>query len=113
VSRAKRSFKTNGSANTGGNANGVLILVTVVGFILLFTYMSLNLKNIDFGYELQELATKEKKLREEIDKLKSQKAQLLNLKRVEQLVIEKLGYQYPEPDQFIKVYVDQETDHGN
>jgi cell division protein FtsL len=90
--------------NTG--LNGVLVLVTFMGFVLVFTYMSLNLKNIDFGYEMQELLAKERTLKEEIDKLKSKKAQLLNLKRVEQLVIEKLGYQYPEPEQFIKVYVD-------
>jgi cell division protein FtsL len=92
--------------NNKSGLNGVLVLVTFMAFILVFTYMSLNLKNIDFGYEMQELLSKERLLTEEIDKLKSQKAQLLNLKRVEQLVIEKLGYQYPEPDQFIKVYED-------
>ncbi|MCP5046852.1 MAG: hypothetical protein GY940_06750 [bacterium] len=96
--------KTNKKKSPG--AGGVLVLVTVVGFILIFTYMSLNLKNIDFGYEMQELASKEKALKEEIDKLKSEKARLLNLKRVEKLVMEKLGYQYPQPDQFIKVYED-------
>lgn len=90
--------------NAKGSTNGVLILITVIGFILVFTYMSLNLKNLDFGYEVQALALKEKKLKEDIDKLRSEKAGLLNLKRVEQLVINKLGYQYPVPDQFIKVY---------
>jgi cell division protein FtsL len=86
--------------------NGVLVLVTFLGFLLLFTYMSLNLKTIDFGYEMQELLFKEKKIKEEIDKLRAEKARLLNLKRVERLVIDKLGYQYPEPGQFIKVYED-------
>ncbi len=90
--------------NSKGSTNGVLVLVTVIGFLLLFTYMSLNLKNVDFGYELQELALQEKKLKEDIDKLRSEKAGLLNLKRVEQMVTEKLGYQYPTPDQFITVY---------
>lgn len=92
----------NKSAKSG--VNGVLVLVTFLGFLLLFTYMSLNLKTIDFGYEMQELVYKEKKLREDIDKLRSERAGLLNLKRVERMVIDKLGYQYPTPDQFIKVY---------
>lgn len=99
---AGRLEKSKAKGNAG--ANGVLILVTIVGFILLFTFLSLNLKTVDFGYELQELVVKELKLKEEIDKLRSEKAGLLNLKRVEQLVIHKLGYQYPQPDQFIKVY---------
>ena len=83
---------------------GILALITLIAFILLFAYMSLNLKTIDFGYEMQELADKEQKLHEEIAKLKSDKAQLLNLERVERIVTTELGYQYPEPDQFIKVY---------
>jgi len=83
---------------------GMLVLVTVIVFILLFTYLSLNLKTIDFGYELQELSELRDQLQEEIDKLKSDKARLLNLERVEKVVTEKLGYQYPEPEQFIKVY---------
>jgi cell division protein FtsL len=83
---------------------GTLVLVTVIVFILLFTYLSLNLKTIDFGYELQELMELRDQLQEEIDKLKSDKARLLNLERVEKEVTKKLGYQYPEPDQFIKVF---------
>jgi cell division protein FtsL len=83
---------------------GMLVLVTVIVFILLFTYLSLNLKTIDFGYELQELMEFRDQLQEEIDKLKSDKARLLNLERVEKEVTEKLGYQYPLPDQFIKVF---------
>jgi len=105
--------KTRKAVKTAGNGEdpkiktgGVLALITFTGFVLLFTYMSLNLKTIDFGYEMQELILKEGKLKEDIDKLRSEKARLLNLKRVEQLVIEKLGYQYPQPDQFIKVYED-------
>jgi len=53
---------------------------------------------------MQELVDKEQKLQEEIAKLKSDKAQLLNLERVERIVTKELQYQYPEPDQFIKVY---------
>jgi cell division protein FtsL len=83
---------------------GMLVLMTVIVFILLFTYLSLNLKTIDFGYELQELTELKDQLQEEIDKLKSHKARLLNLERVEKVVTEKLGYQYPEPGQFIKVF---------
>jgi cell division protein FtsL len=83
---------------------GILVLMTVIVFILLFTYLSLNLKTIDFGYELQELTELKDQLQEEIDKLKSDKARLLNLERVEKVVTEKLGYQYPDPEQFIKVF---------
>jgi len=83
---------------------GMLVLLTMIVFILLFTYLSLNLKTIDFGYELQELIELRDQLQEEIDKLKSDKARLLSLERVEKEVTEKLGYQYPEPEQFIKVY---------
>ena len=82
----------------------MLVLLTVIVFILLFTYLSLNLKTIDFGYELQELIELKDQLQEEIDKLKSDKARLLNLERVEKEVTEKLGYQYPQPEQFIKVF---------
>jgi cell division protein FtsL len=85
---------------------GMLILVGIVTFILVFTYLSLNLKNVGFGYEIQDLSKQEKKMKEEIDKLKSRKANLLNLQRVEKEVIQQLGYQYPEPDQFIKVFED-------
>ena len=87
---------------------GILVLITLMGFTLLFTYSSLNLKTIDFGYEMQELLEREQQLREEIDKLKSDKARLLNLERVERIVTRELGYQYPEPDQFIKVFDRQE-----
>jgi len=82
---------------------GMLGLLMVIVFIVLFTYLSLNLKTIDFGYELQELIELRDQLQEEIDKLKSDKARLLNLERVEKEVTEKLGYQYPQPEQFIKV----------
>lgn len=88
------------------SSNSVFVLIAFIVFILVFTYLSLNLKNIDFGYEMQELMEKEKVLKEEIDKLRAQKAELLNLDRVEKIVMKKLNYQYPEPDQFIKVFED-------
>jgi cell division protein FtsL len=81
-----------------------LILLGLIVFILLFSYLSLNLKSIDYGYKMQELTDKKNTLKEEINKLKAEKASLLNLERVENIVKNKLGYQYPEPDQLIKVY---------
>ena len=81
----------------------VWVLVTIILFLLLFSYLSLNLKSVDFGYEMQELRQYEKQLKDEINKLKAQKASLLSLERVEDIVIHKLGYQYPEPGQLIKV----------
>lgn len=88
------------------SVTGVVVLVTLIVFILLFTYLSLNLKSIDYGYDLQALIEQERRLKEEIDRLRAEKARLLNLERVENIVIRKLGYQYPDPDQFIKVFED-------
>ena len=84
--------------------SGVFILIAFFIFILLFTYSSLNLKNIDYGYKMQNLLQKQKKLKEEIDRLKARKAILLNLERVEKVVMKRLGYRYPEPEQFIKIF---------
>ena len=72
-------------------------------FAILFIYSSLNLKNVDLGYQQNELLQQEKKLRMEIDQFQAQKALLLNLDRMEKIVMEKLGYQYPEADQIIRV----------
>ena len=82
---------------------GLWVVVTLMSFLFLFSYLSLNLKNVDFGYEMQELRQHEKQLKEEINQLKARKASLLNLERVEDIVINELGYQYPEPEQLIKV----------
>ena len=82
---------------------GMWVVVTLILFLFLFSYLSLNLKNVDFGYEMQELRQYERQLKEEINQLKARKASLLNLERVEDIVINKLGYQYPEPGQLIKV----------
>lgn len=90
-------------------STGIIILIAFVIFVLAFTYLSLNLKNIASGYEMQDLIEKEKLLEEEIDKLKAQKAELLNLNRVEEKVMKELGYQYPQPDQFLKVFDDREV----
>lgn len=89
-----------------GTGNGLWVLVSIITFILIFGYLSLNLKNVDFGYEMQELSEREQELKEEINKLRAAKASLLNLERVEDIVINKLKYQYPEPEQFIKVFED-------
>ncbi len=99
----KQQDQTNNTKKTR-LPGGMLVLLMVIVFIVLFTYLSLNLKTIDFGYELQELIEQKDQLQEEIDKLKSDKARLLNLERVEKEVTEKLGYQYPQPEQFIKVF---------
>ncbi len=85
------------------------LLAVLAVFLLLFFYSSLNLKNIDYGYEMQELLARETALREEIDKLSAERASLLNLQRVEAVAIGRLGYQYPESSQIIKVF---EGGHG-
>ncbi|MCI0471092.1 MAG: cell division protein FtsL [Candidatus Aminicenantes bacterium] len=90
-------------------STGIIILIAFIIFILAFTYLSLNLKNISSGYEMQELMEREKRLQEEIDKLKAQQAELLNLNRVEEKVMKELGYQYPQADQFLKVFDDREV----
>lgn len=87
-------------------SNVIWLLVMGIAFSLLFTYLSMNLKNIDSGYEMQELLEREQELKEEIVKLQADKASLLNLDRVEEIVTAKLGYQYPQPDQFIKVFAE-------
>jgi cell division protein FtsL len=93
--------------------SGIFLLITFLVFVLLFTYSSLNLKNIDFGYRMQDLMAQEKKLKEEIDRLKARRASLLNLDRVERIVMRELGYQYPEPHQFIKVFENQDDQNEN
>ena len=72
-------------------------------FFVLFIYSSLNLKNVDLGYRQHELLLAEKKLRLEIDSLQARRAGLLNLERMEKIAMEKLGLQYPEAGQIIKV----------
>jgi len=72
-------------------------------FLVLFIYSSLNLKNVDLGYQQHELLLAEKNLRLEIDALRARKAELLNLERMEKVAREELGYQYPEAGQIIKV----------
>jgi len=96
-----------------GFGNGLWVLVSIITFILIFGYLSLNLKNVDFGYEMQELSEREQELKEEINKLRAAKASLLNLERVEDIVINKLKYQYPEPEQFIKVFEDDLSDKSD
>ena len=78
--------------------------MVLIVFILLFTYSSLNLKNLAYGYKMQELTNIEAKLKEEIDRFEAEKATLLNLQRIEKIVIKRLGYQYPQPHQFIRVF---------
>jgi cell division protein FtsL len=77
-------------------------------FVVLFIYSSLNLKNVDLGYLQHELLQHENRLRAEIDQLRAQRASLLNLERMEKIAVEKLGYQYPQPGQVIKVNEDDD-----
>ena len=98
--------KNNKAKKKKRNFGIVFIIYILLAFMILFTYSSLNLKNIDYGYKMQELLLKEKVLREEIDKLNAAKSNLLNLNRVERIVVQKLGYIHPKPEQFIKVFED-------
>jgi hypothetical protein len=87
------------------NSYGKLIAVSAaVLFTLLFTYSSLNLRNTDYGYEKQRLVNRMRELKEEIDVLSAKKAKLLELERVERIVMKDLGYDYPSKDQVVKVY---------
>ena len=90
--------------------SNVFVFIAFLFFLLLFTYSSLNLKNIDYGYRMQKLLQAQKSLQEEIDKLKAEKANLLNLERVEKEVMKKLGYRYPKPEQLIKIFVQKNED---
>jgi len=85
---------------------GLLILIGILVLVLIFVYLNLNLKSRELGFQFQNLIEKEKKLEKEIDRLRAKKAELLDLGRVETEVTQKLHYQYPEPDQFIKVFED-------
>jgi cell division protein FtsL len=91
-------------------ANFRLAILAFFIFVILFTYSGLNLKNVDLGYQQHELLQQEKKMRTEIDCLQAQKALLLNLERMEKIAIEKLGYQYPETNQIIKVVEGSDED---
>jgi len=86
------------------NYGKLIALIAFVLFTLLFTYSSLNLRNTDYGYEKQKLTKKKRELRESIDVLSARKAMLLDLNRVERIVVQKLGYDYPKKGQIIKVY---------
>ena len=86
------------------NYGKLIALTAFVLFTLLFTYSSLNLRNTDYGYEKQKLIKKKRELKESIDVLSAKKAMLLDLARVERIVVKELGYDYPVKDQIIKVY---------
>lgn len=80
-----------------------LVVAGLLLFAALFTYSSLNLKNIDYGYKKQDLLQYERDLREEIDRLQAERSKLLNLERVERIAIDKLGFQYPDSAQIIPI----------
>jgi len=85
---------------------GVIFLSVLVIFLLLALYLNLNLSSINYGYQLQRLSNERDSVREEIDQLLARKASLLNLQRVEDVVVGQLNYQYPQGDQYIKVVVE-------
>jgi len=87
-----------------------LFFVFLLILIVLFIYSNLNIKTINYGYELQKLVDEKKELAEEVDLLKAKKSKLLNLKRVEKTVVSKLGYVYPTREQIIKVYENENQD---
>lgn len=72
-------------------------------FLVLFTYSSLNLMHVDLGYRQHELLRQEARLRLEIDALRARRAGLLSLERIERVAREELGYQYPQPDQIVRI----------
>ena len=80
-----------------------LVVLAFFIFLVLFIYSSLNLKNVDLGYQEHELLLTEQNLRLEIDALQARRAGLLNLERLEKIAREELGYQYPQAGQIIKV----------
>lgn len=88
---------------TSAKGLGIVFLSVVVIFLLLALYLNLNLSSINCGYQLQRLSKEREVIREEIDQLRAKRAALLNLQRVEDVVIGKLSYQYPRGDQYIKV----------
>jgi len=81
----------------------VLVFVVLV-LVILFAYTRLNLETIDSGYQMQDLLDKEKRLREEIDKLQAARARQLNLENVDKVARQSLGLQPPQAQQVVKVF---------
>lgn len=87
-----------------------IVFLTLLVFLVLFSFSSLNLKTIEYGYRLQGLRQEMKSLQEELDRLQARRALLLNLERIESVAVEKLGFRYPESEQIIKVYRGKQDD---
>ena len=83
------------------------VILVIIVFLIIFTYLSMNLKCRHYGYEIETLAKREGKLKNEIDKLLVKKEQLLNLERVERIVVGELNYKVPTPEQILKVHIDE------
>jgi len=88
----------------------VAVFVTFMLFVLLFTYSSLNLKNIDFGYKMQALKQQVEVLQIEIDKLRAERAFLVSLDRVDRLARSRLGLAPPSQDQVIRAVREDHED---
>lgn len=82
----------------------VAVFVTFMLFLLLFTYSSLNLKNIDYGYKMQALKEQVDTLQIEIDKLEAERAFLVSLERVDHLARTRLGLAPPSREQVIRAF---------
>lgn len=96
-------------AGRAGNTAWIVFLTLLI-FLVLFSFSSLNLKTIEYGYQLQSLRQQMKSLQEELDKLQARRALLMNLERIESVAVEKLGFHYPGNGQIIKVYRGKEND---
>jgi cell division protein FtsL len=83
------------------------VILVIIIFLIIFTYLSMNLKSRHHGYEIENLTMRQSKLKNEIDKLLVKKERLLNLERVERIVINELHYQVPVPEQILKVDIDE------
>ncbi|MDY0297583.1 MAG: hypothetical protein RB296_09730 [Acidobacteriota bacterium] len=86
----------------------VSAFVVFMLFILLFTYSSLNLKNIDYGYKMQALTQQVEALEIEIDKLRAERAFMVSLERVDRLARSRLDLAPPTADQVIRA---RRSDH--
>ena len=99
--------------NSGGRSfrPATLTVVAVLAIVVLFVFSSLNLKNIDYGYRIQELLQRQTALAEQIDRLRAERSQLLNLQRIESIAVQQLGFAYPEPGQVIGLHLEPRHDH--
>ncbi|MFQ6083619.1 MAG: cell division protein FtsL, partial [Candidatus Aminicenantia bacterium] len=78
----------------------ILLIGTIIAFIFIF-YLWHHLEGIKLGYKIEQLKKEQAVLKEEIKKLKLEKASYLNLERIEKIATQKLNLVYPRSDQII------------